>query len=47
VKDVWTHVAKINRPFTVAEVANEKDIEHALLGETVHTPDKCALLTGL
>ncbi|KAF5540150.1 O-methyltransferase B [Fusarium mexicanum] len=31
VKEVWTHVAKINGPFKVADVAKEKNIEPALL----------------
>lgn len=40
VKEVWTHVAKINVPFKVADVAKEKNIEPALLGEcnTISTP---------
>lgn len=35
VKEVWTHVAKIDGPFKVADVAKEKNIEPALLGECI------------
>lgn len=34
-KDVWPYVAKINGPFTVAEVAEKKAIEPALLGKSI------------
>jgi hypothetical protein len=43
VKEVWTHVARIDGPFKVADVAKEKNIEPALLGEciTISSPVLC------
>ncbi|KAF5681383.1 O-methyltransferase B [Fusarium denticulatum] len=47
VKEVWTHVAKINRPFKVADVAKEKNIEPALLARLVRHVSSMGYITEI
>ncbi|KAF5002767.1 hypothetical protein FGRMN_165 [Fusarium graminum] len=45
VKDVWTHVAKIQGPFKVADVAKEKNIDPVLLARLVRHVSSMGYIT--
>ncbi|RBQ66854.1 hypothetical protein FVER14953_13014 [Fusarium verticillioides] len=47
VKEVWTHVAKIDGPFKVADVAKEKNIEPALLARLVRHVSSMGYITEI
>ncbi|RGP70195.1 hypothetical protein FSPOR_4095 [Fusarium sporotrichioides] len=47
VKDVWAYVAKIDGPFTGAEIANETNIEHALLARLLRHVSSMGYLVQL